>query len=208
MVHRPSIVSRLELTVVSHVGDRTRGDHPGPARWRAHAAERVVETAPDPTTGMSTAREQVLRSVVAILVLPHEGCHALFAWGCRLEPEVTILPSWAGSAIPLARFNATLEEDTPTLFIRAVAVAPLLVTLVAAGLVGAVLPSDSVLVVPLLVVLSFWGSLSSGDLAIAAQPALARDYGEFLVPRPAGVDSAALLLTPLTVVGIGLLLLW
>jgi hypothetical protein len=157
---------------------------------------------------MSTARKQVVRSVVAVLVLPHEFCHALLAWSCRLEPEVTILPSWQGTAIPLARFNASLDADTPTLFIRAVAVAPLLLTLVAAGLLGSVLPSDSWLVVPLLVVLSFWGSLSSGDLAIATQPALARDYGEFLVPRPAGVDSAALLLTPLTVVSIGLLLLW
>lgn len=156
---------------------------------------------------MATGRERVIRSAVALLVLPHEYCHALLAWACRLDSEVTILPAWDGDATPLARFNATVDADTPTLFIRAVAVAPLLVTLVAAGLLGVVLPSDSVLILPLLIGLSFWGSLSSGDLAIAAQPALAREAGEFLVPKPAGIDIAALVLTPLTVAGIGLLLL-
>jgi hypothetical protein len=157
---------------------------------------------------MSTAREQVVRSAVAMLVLPHEFCHALLAWGCRLESEVTVLPAWEGDTVPLARFNATLDAETPTSVIRMVAVAPLVLNLIAAGLLGAVLPSDSVLVVPLLVVLSFWGSLSSGDLAVASHPTLARDSGEFLVPKPAGVDNAALMLTPLTVVGIGVLLLW
>lgn len=156
---------------------------------------------------MDTARERAVRGVVAVLVLPHEFGHALLAWGCRLETEVTLLPSWEGSTVPLARFNADLDADTPTLLIRAVAVAPLVLTLVAAGLLGAVLPRESPLVVPLLVVLSFWGSLSSGDLAIASQPGVARDNGEFLAPKPPGVDAATLLLTPLTVVCIGVLLL-
>jgi hypothetical protein len=53
--------------------------------------------------------------------------------------------------------------------------------------------------------LSFRGSLSSGDLATAAQPAPARESGEFLIPKPAGVDILSLVLAPLTVVGIGLL---
>jgi hypothetical protein len=43
---------------------------------------------------------------------------------------------WEEDAPPLARFNAAVDGDTPTLIIRAVAVAPLLVTPVAVGLLG------------------------------------------------------------------------
>lgn len=156
---------------------------------------------------MSPARQRAVRAVVAILVLPHELGHALLAWLCRLDTELTILPSWEGEAIPLARFNAKLDAGTPMWLIRAVAVAPFVLALVVAGLLGTVVPQDSPLVVPLLLVLSFWGSLSSGDLAIATQPGFARDYGEFLAPKPPRIDTAALLLTPLTVVLIGVLLL-
>lgn len=148
-----------------------------------------------------------MRVVVAALVLPHELGHALPAWLWRLDSEVTVLPAWDGGASPLARFNASLDAGTSTLAIRTVAVGPLLLALLAAGALGSVLPRDSPLVVPALLALSFWGSLSSGDLAIATQPAAAREHGEFLAPRPPQVQRAALLGTVLTVVLVGVLLL-
>lgn len=156
---------------------------------------------------MSVVRGRLVRALVATLAMPHELGYAAPAWVCRLDPEVAVLPSWRGETVPLARFNADLDPDTPVVLIRAVAVAPLAIALLAAGLVGTVLPRDSLLVVPLLAVLSFWGSLSSGDPAIAANPRLARDHGEFLAPKPPRIDTAALTLTSLTVVLVGLLLL-
>jgi hypothetical protein len=156
---------------------------------------------------MVGTRERAVRSAIAALVLPHELGHALLARLFRLETEVTLLPSWDGDPAPLARVNATLDADTPTPVIRAVAVAPLPLALAAAWAVGAVLPPESPLVVPVLLALSFWGSLSSGDLAIAARPRFARRQGEFLAPRSPTVDAVALSLTPLTVVAVGTLLL-
>ena len=110
---------------------------------------------------------------------------------------MTVLPSWRGETVPLARFNADLDPGTPVVLIRAVA--PLALALLAAGLVGTGVPRGSPLVVPLLAVRSFRGSLSSGDLAIAANPRLARDHGEFLAPKPPRTDIATLILTPPTV---------
>ena len=120
---------------------------------------------------------------------------------------MTLLPSWDGDPAPLAKVNATLDADIPTPVIRAVAVAPLPLALAAAWAVGAVPPPGSPLVVPVLLAPSFWGSLSSGDLAIAARPRFARRQGEFLAPRSPTVDAVALSLTPLTVVAVGTLLL-
>jgi hypothetical protein len=127
---------------------------------------------------MSVVRERLVRALVTTLVLSHESGHAALTWVCRLDPEVTVLPSWRGETVPLARFNADLDPGTPVVLIRAVA--PLAPALLAAGLVGTGFPRGSPLVVPLLAVRSFRGSLSSGDLAIAANPRLARDHGEFL----------------------------
>lgn len=156
---------------------------------------------------MPDARARVIRTAVAVIVLPHELSHALAAWLCRLEPEVTVLPAWRGESRPLAQFNAPLDSDTSTLAIRAVAVAPFLLMLVVASLLGSVIEPDSLLILPLLLVLSFWGSLSSGDLAIASQPRRAREYGEFLAPRPPQIENLALGGTVLTVVLVGALLL-
>jgi hypothetical protein len=156
---------------------------------------------------MGITRERAVRSAVAALVLPHELGHVLLAWLFRLETEVSVLPSWEGEAVPLARVNATLSADTPTPLIRAVAVAPLPLALAAAWGLGGVLSPGSPLVVPALFALSFWGSLSSGDLAIAARPRFAREQGEFLAPKSPGVVTAAVSLTPLTVVAVGTLLL-
>ncbi len=112
---------------------------------------------------MSVVRERLVRALVTTLVLSHELGHAALTWVCRLDPEVTVLPSWRGETVPLARFNADLDPGTPVVLIRAVA--PLALALLAAGLVGTGVPRGSPLVVALLAVRSFRGSLSGGDLA-------------------------------------------
>ena len=104
---------------------------------------------------MSVVRERLVRALVTTLVLSHELGHAALAWVCRLDPEVTVLPSWRGETVPLARFNADLDPGTPVVLIRAVA--PLALALLAAGLVGTGFPRGSPLVVPLLAVRSFRG---------------------------------------------------
>jgi hypothetical protein len=104
---------------------------------------------------MSVVRERLVRALVTTLVLSHESGHAALTWVCRLDPEVTVLPSWRGETVPLARFNADLDPGTPVVLIRAVA--PLAPALLAAGLVGTGFPRGSPLVVPLLAVRSFRG---------------------------------------------------
>jgi hypothetical protein len=150
---------------------------------------------------------RLARLLVAVCVLPHELGHALPAWLAGLEPEITVLPAWEGSGRPLARFNAAVDRTTPAWVIRLVALAPLPLALGGAALAGSVLPPDSPAAFPLLAALSFWGALSQGDLAVAADPGAVRETGEFLAPSSPGTASAMLLLTPATVLGVSVLLL-
>ena len=156
---------------------------------------------------MPSADRSLVRLLVAVCVLPHELGHAVPARLAGLDARITVLPDWEGQAVPLARFNAPLEQTTPLWVVRLVAVGPLLTYLAVAGVVGVVTPPDPAVTVPLLVALSFWAGLSQGDLAVAATPEVAREAGEFLAPPTQATVTATLLLTPATVVGVGLLLL-
>jgi len=155
---------------------------------------------------MSSVDRSLVRLLVAVCVLPHELGHALPARLAGLEARVTVLPDWEGQAIPLARFNAPLEQTTPLWLVRLVAVGPLPLALGVAALAGPAVPPDSPVTVPLLAALSFWGTLSQGDLAVAAAPGAARESGEFLAPPSQQTATTMLLLTPATVIVVGLLL--
>ncbi|MFB6243876.1 MAG: hypothetical protein ABEH80_07230 [Halobaculum sp.] len=122
------------------------------------------------------------RVVVGLLVLPHEAAHAVVAALAGLDPEVTVLPDWDGSAEPLGQFDADIPPETSTWVIRLIAVAPLVIYLGVAAVVGAVSRSTSLSSLAAALVIGFWASLSDGDIAVAANPHAARDAGRLLVP--------------------------
>ena len=130
------------------------------------------------------------------VVLPHELAHAVPARLGGLDPEITLLPAWDGDAVPLGRFNAAVSESTPAWLIRLVAVAPLPTFLAVAAGLGSVVPADRPLTVGLVALLSWWGSLSEGDLSVALAPEAVRAAGEFRAP-----SSPLARLAPLFVVG-------
>jgi hypothetical protein len=146
------------------------------------------------------------RLLVTPLVVPHELAHALPARLAGLAVEVSVLPDWAGAEVPLGQFNADLGPGTPLWLIRLIAVAPLPVHLAVAVLVGWLLPATSPLAIPLFLLVSFWASLSGGDLAVAANPRAAREAGEFLVPGSRW-ENLSLLVIPATAVAVGLFVL-
>jgi len=139
------------------------------------------------------------RLVLALLVVPHELGHALPATLARLPYTITLLPEWDGSARPLGRFNADLGPETPSWLIRTVAVAPLpvYVGLAAALRLATTLPRPAAIAAFLLC--SYWATLSSGDLAVAANPREVRSAGEFLVTVSGWETTASDLLTVVTV---------
>lgn len=144
-------------------------------------------------------RRVLTDSLIAVLVLPHELAHALPARFAGLEAEVTLRPEWDGPEVPLGRFNAAIDRETPRWLVRLVAVAPLPTFLALAAVVGWALPADStaVFVFPLL---AYWGALSSGDIAIASNPQAACEAGEFLAPpvaRGEQITTVVVLLTTL-----------
>jgi hypothetical protein len=144
--------------------------------------------------------------LLAVIVLPHEAAHAVPARLAGLDVEVTLLPEWDGPEVPLGRFDAALDQDTPLWLVRLIAIAPLPTYLSVAAGVGSVLPSDSSAVV-LFPVLTYWATLSGGDIAVAADARTARDAGEFLVPRAAWSDQVMFALIPLNTLVVTVLLI-
>ena len=127
-------------------------------------------------------RRRVARFAVAPLVLPHEFAHALVAWLVGLDPTVELLPRWDGPSVPLGRFDADIDADTPTWVIRAIAFAPTPLALGFAAIFRVTSAFEGVLVVPLILALGYTGSLSGGDIAVIANPTAAQDAGRFIVP--------------------------
>jgi len=159
------------------------------------------------TEGESPRPARVLaRVVVAPLVLPHELAHAVVARLAGLDPTVEVLPQWDGTAVPLGRFDATLDETTPPAVVRAVAVAPLPVYLLGTVAVRLAVDPEGIAVVPLVCILAYSASLSGGDLAVCAAPSAACDAGAFLVP-PSRWQALAVVIAPLTALTVAALLL-
>lgn len=149
----------------------------------------------------------IRRLLVGAVVLPHEYAHALPAILAGLDYDVTLLPAWEGSASPLGRFRGAADPTTSPTLIRVIALAPLPVFLaVAAGarlLIALPLPAALVAVVAC----SWWGTLSAGDLAVAANPDAARRGEPFVVPVSGGERVAADAATVATTLAMGTLLL-
>ena len=142
-------------------------------------------------------RSRALRAAAAVAVLPHELAHALPAAAAGLRPEITVLPAYEGDATPLGRFDADLDSETPAWVVRLVAVAPFVVYLAAAvGLRLTVAPSGAVAVAAL-AACAYWGSLSAGDVGVAAAPSEALSAGRFA----AGVSRRVRLTADLVTVG-------
>lgn len=145
--------------------------------------------------------------VVAPLVLPHEMGHALPAWLARLDWTVSVLPDYEGRQVPLGQFDAALQRTTPTWLIRLVAVAPLGVHLALAVALDLTLQPTSSVRVAAFPVVSFWATLSGGDLAVAASPDEARAAGAFVVAGAVWQERASTLLTLVVVLVVGFVLL-
>jgi hypothetical protein len=140
------------------------------------------------------------RLALAALAVPHELGHALPAVLARLPYSITLLPEWEGTTTPLGQFDAEVGPDTSPWLIRAVAVAPfpLFVALAALVRVTTTLPRPAAIAVVLLC--SWWASLSGGDLAVAANPEEVKEAGAFLVTVAGWETAASDVLTVLTVV--------
>lgn len=173
-------------------------------------------------------RTALLRVLVAPLVLPHELAHAAVARLGGLDPSIELLPDAGrdrdtggdddgdmdrdgdgsqgdadgllggrGLRGALGRHDAALTAVTPLWLVRAVALAPLPTFLVLAALAGLAAPTG--LVAGAVVVWCAAGaSLSAGDLAVAADPAAARETGRFSVPDPGWTHRVADVLTLVT----------
>ncbi|MDB9278775.1 hypothetical protein PN416_01080 [Halorubrum ezzemoulense] len=149
---------------------------------------------------------RALRSLVAILVGPHELAHAAVARLAGMTPEITLLPEHA-SGIPLGQFDATIPPSTSTNVIRVCALAPLPINLAVAVGVGTALPADSPLAVALFPLIAYWATLSGGDVAVAANPVAARNAGRFRAPGRWWQTVASLLLVPPVAVAVAVSLL-
>jgi len=153
------------------------------------------------------APRSLRRLLVGAVVLPHEYAHALPAALAGLDYEVALFPEWEGAAAPLGRFRGAADEATPTALIRLIALAPLPTFLaVAAGIRAAFAPPLPAALVAV-VACSWWGTLSAGDLAVAARPAAARRGEPFVVPVAGGERVAADAATVATTLTTGAILL-
>jgi hypothetical protein len=151
-------------------------------------------------------RRRLVRALLVPVVLPHELGHALPALAAGIRPEISVLPEWAGDAVPLGRFNGAIPETTPAWAIRVIALAPLPLFLGVAAIVRPIVPTEPLLALPAVVLLSVWATLSPGDLAIASNPRAARAAGEFLV-RDGRWRLAPFVSTPLTTAAVAGILL-
>lgn len=152
-------------------------------------------------------RSTVTTVAIAPLIIPHELGHAVPAWIAGLDTEITVLPDWEGETTPLGQFDAELDPTTPIWLVRLIAVGPLLLYLGVAAALGAVVPPSSSLAFVLFPVVTFWATLSAGDIAIAAQPDAARATGAFLVAGSRWQTRLSDVLVFITAVAIALLLL-
>ena len=149
---------------------------------------------------------RIARLLVAVAVLPHEAAHAAVARLFGLDAEVEVLPAWEGRGRPLGRFDARVPEATPSVVVRAVALAPLAYVGLAA-LLDALLPDGSGLRFIAIAPLAYWAALSNGDLAVAADPEGVRERGRFLVADEGWSGPTADALTVLTTGAVAGLLL-
>ena len=138
---------------------------------------------------------RILRLAVAPVVLPHELAHAAAALAVGLTPEVRLLPPHEGSTTPLGQFDADLPASTPTWRVRLVAVAPLIVFVGGAMLLRLTVAPAALGAVFAVVPLAYWGSLSAGDVAVAAAPDEARKSGRFAADVTRRVQATADALT-------------
>ena len=150
---------------------------------------------------------RILRLAVAPVVLPHELAHAAAALAVGLTPEVRLLPPHDGTTTPLGQFDADLPASTPAWRVRLVAVAPLVVYVIGAVLlrltVAPAAPGAVLAVVPL----AYWGSLSAGDVAVAAAPDEALEAGRFAAGVTRRTRAAADALTLLVALVVAAVLL-
>ncbi len=135
-------------------------------------------------------RARLKRIALAPLVFPHELGHALPALLAGLPYTVELLPEWDGPAQPLGRFDAVVDDGTSPTLIRTIAVAPLPIFVGLAVALRTLVAPPPGLALPLVALCAFWGTLSDGDLAVAADPDAAREAGEF-VATVAGWERAA-----------------
>lgn len=145
---------------------------------------------------------------LAVLALPHECAHALAFAPWADGAAIRVLPAAADAGRSgLAQYDPVVPASTPRAAVRVGALAPLPAFLALAGLLAAVLPPEPSVRVPAVVALAFWGSLSPGDLAVAADPDAAREAGRFAVPAAGWTGPAADVLTVLTVLAVAVVLL-
>ena len=145
---------------------------------------------------------RILHPVAAPVVLPHELAHAAAAVAVGLSPEVRLLPAHEGAPTPLGQFNADLPASTPTWRVRLVAVAPLVVYVVDAAVLRLTFVPGGAGAVLAVAPLAYWGSLSAGDVAVAAAPEEALEAGRFVAgvtPRIQATADALTLLVALVV---------
>lgn len=155
----------------------------------------------------SRARWQTIARVfIAPIVLPHELAHAAVAVLVGLNPVIRILPQWSGTTVPLGQFDAEIDTSTPTWAIQAVAAAPLAVYLTVAALVGTFISINTAVVLPIILLLSFSASLSTGDIAIISNPAEARQAGAFVV-QGSTWQNITIITTPVTTAVVAILLI-
>jgi hypothetical protein len=136
---------------------------------------------------------------VGLLVGPHELGHAIPAAIAGLSPKITILPAWDG-ATPLGQFDASVTASTSPTVIRICALAPLPLYLGVATVLGTILPAESPLAVVLFPAVTFWATLSSGDIAVATNPAAVREAGRFQAPIQRWQTPMSLVLIPVVTV--------
>jgi hypothetical protein len=155
---------------------------------------------------MPSIDPRLKRLAVAPVVLPHELAHATVAAAFWLPYTVTLLPAFDGPVTPLGRFDADVGPTTPRWQIRLVAVAPLPLFVCLAAVLGTLpLPAPVAVVAWFLCAVS--ASLSAGDLAVAAAPEAVRRAGAFTVELAGWEPRAADLLTLVTALVVGVLVL-
>lgn len=145
------------------------------------------------------------RAILAVVVLPHELAHALPARLAGLRVDITVLPEWDGPDVPIGRFDARLEPETPLWLIRLIALAPFPAFVGVAAVLGR-LPLADPVSLALLPGLAVSATPSGGDIAVAANPRAARDAGGFTVPRSAWADRLTVGAVPFTTLLIAVLL--
>lgn len=187
-----------------HDLDLTENTHDGSSL--KPTSESQMKNQVDSDENSRTWWQTIARVIVAPIVLPHELAHAAIAVLFGLDPVIRILPQWSGTTIPLGQFNAEIDTSTPTWVIQAVAVAPLVVYLTVASLVGIFISINATIILPVILLLSFSASLSAGDIAIISNPVEARQAGAFVV-QASTWENITIITTPITTGVVAILLI-